>query len=124
MDSFAQCTQIYGVQILDICWNTHGAFIGTVTNAWLDDMSSLIFETFLVAPLLDQLKAASQPKKKSLSYITEIETGYDMEVQPESLFSLHHNATIGEKARQNFKKRQHSQSHDSDDVQPSIKFCT
>ncbi|KAF8226522.1 hypothetical protein L208DRAFT_1301371 [Tricholoma matsutake] len=54
-ESFAQHAQMYSVQIpgLDIHWNAHGAFIGTVTNAWLDDMSSLVFETFLVAPLLD-----------------------------------------------------------------------
>lgn len=37
----------------DIRWNTEGAFIGTATNGWLDDTSSLVFETFLAAPLLD-----------------------------------------------------------------------
>lgn len=38
---------------LDIHWNTHGAFIGTVINTKLDDTSSLLFETFLAAPIID-----------------------------------------------------------------------
>jgi len=43
-------------------WNTCGAFIGTVTNAWLTDRSSLVFETFLAAPLLDMSNLYTERK--------------------------------------------------------------
>ncbi|KAF8813245.1 hypothetical protein BYT27DRAFT_7251131 [Phlegmacium glaucopus] len=58
-DSFAQHAQTYSVQIPDIHWNTHGAFIGAITNAYLDDTSSLVFQTFLAAPLLDMSSTLS-----------------------------------------------------------------
>jgi hypothetical protein len=68
-ESFAKRALIYGVQIpgkphltvlhylvhegSDIRWNALGAFVGTVTDTFLDDTTSLVFETFLAAPLLD-----------------------------------------------------------------------
>lgn len=38
---------------IGIRWNSRGAFLGKVIDFWLDDTSSLLFETFLAAPLLD-----------------------------------------------------------------------
>lgn len=47
---------------LDIRWNTRGAFIGTVADGRLDDMSSLVFKTFLAAPLLDMSSLYTERK--------------------------------------------------------------
>jgi hypothetical protein len=45
---------IFCLSKLAIRWNSAGAFIGTVTApAPLDDAASLVFKTFLAAPLLD-----------------------------------------------------------------------
>lgn len=40
--------------MIGIRWNCEGAFIGQINDTWLlDDTASLLFETFLAAPLLD-----------------------------------------------------------------------
>ncbi|KAG6883407.1 hypothetical protein C0993_006361 [Termitomyces sp. T159_Od127] len=52
-DSFATRAKMYGVRIPNIRWNSEGAFVGKATNCWLDEDSSLMFESFLAAPLLD-----------------------------------------------------------------------
>ncbi|KAF5377218.1 hypothetical protein D9615_006391 [Tricholomella constricta] len=52
-DSFATRAKACGVRIPKIRWNSEGAFVGKATNCWPDDESSLMFESFLAAPLLD-----------------------------------------------------------------------
>ncbi|KAG6862683.1 hypothetical protein C0993_001999, partial [Termitomyces sp. T159_Od127] len=52
-DSFTTRAKTYGVRIPYIRWNSEGAFVGKATNCWPDEDSSLIFKSFLAAPLLD-----------------------------------------------------------------------
>ncbi|GLB37946.1 hypothetical protein LshimejAT787_0409970 [Lyophyllum shimeji] len=61
-ESFARRAQTYDVRIPDIRWNSCNAFVGTVTDAWLDETSSLVFETFLAAPLLDTANLYTERK--------------------------------------------------------------
>ncbi|KAG6885108.1 hypothetical protein C0992_005462 [Termitomyces sp. T32_za158] len=52
-ESFATRAKTYGVRIPDIKWNSAGAFVGKAITCWPDEDSSLMFESFLAAPLLD-----------------------------------------------------------------------